>query len=198
MEKKAPNLLHNPLNARLTKRNKISSILTCSLLLVFVLYFNTSSAQEIKTQSPSQVYELKAFISTAKKNASVSRSKRNSNTENLEDLIFKNQASIYFYNGEVKSYGEKPKNLFTEIASVDKLNQANMLKNNIEIVTINFNTPTEANQFIDTNSFSSFKNLKYIYLVFNFPITEIKISNIIRNPNDKYSVFYKVSIGDSN
>ena len=79
-----------------------------------------------------------------------------------------------------------------------KLDQTAMLKNNIEIITININNESQANQFIDTNSFSSFKNLKYIYLVFNFPISQTKIPNIIRNYNDKYSVFYNISIGDSN
>lgn len=168
------------------------------LLLTFMFFCITVSAQNINTETSTNVYELKSFISTAKKNAAVSKSTRAKNTENLEDLIYNNQPSIYFYNGEVKTYGEKPKNLFTDLASVNQLNGTMMLKNNIEIITINFNTASEANEFIDTNSFSSFKNLKYLYLVFNFPVSEEKIKNIIRNHNDKYSVFYNVSIGDSN
>ena len=198
MEKKAPNLLYNLHIIRITKNNKIYHNLKSFLLLGFMLYYVSVPAQQIITETSPQVFELKSFITSAKKNAAVSKSTRTNNTENLEDLVFNNQPSIYYYNGSVKTYGEKPKNLFTDAASVNQLNQTNMLKNNIEIVNINFNTASEANQFIDTNSFSTFKNLKYIYLVFNFQISDEKIRNIIRNHNDKYSVFYNVSIGDSN
>ena len=198
MEKKAPNLLYNLHIIRITKNNKIYHNLKSFLLLGFMLYYVSVPAQQIITETSPQVFELKSFIKSAKKNAAVSKSTRTNNTENLEDLVFNNQPSIYYYNGSVKTYGEKPKNLFTDAASVNQLNQTNMLKNNIEIVNINFNTASEANQFIDTNSFSTFKNLKYIYLVFNFQISDEKIRNIIRNHNDKYSVFYNVSIGDSN
>ena len=198
MEKKAPNLLYNLHIIRITKNNKIYHNLKSFLLLGFMLYYVSVPAQQIITETSPQVFELKSFIKSAKKNAAVSKSTRTNNTENLEDLVFNNQPSIYYYNGSVKTYGEKPKNLFTDAASVNQLNQTNMLKNNIEIVNINFNTASEANQFIDTNSFSTFKNLKYIYLVFNFQISDEKIRNIIRNYNDKYSVFYNVSIGDSN
>ena len=198
MEKKAPNLLYNLHIIRITKNNKIYHNLKSFLLLGFMLYYVSVPAQQIITETSPQVFELKSFIKSAKKNAAVSKSTRTNNTENLEDLVFNNQPSIYYYNGSVKTYGEKPKNLFTDAASVNQLNQTNMLKNNIEIVNINFNTASEANQFIDTNSFSTFKNLKYIYLVFNFQISDEKIRNIIRNHNDKYIVFYKISIGDSN
>lgn len=198
MEKKAPNLLYNLHIIRITKNNKIYHNLKSFLLLGFMLYYVSVPAQQIITETSPQVFELKSFIKSAKKNAAVSKSTRTNNTENLEDLVFNNQPSIYYYNGSVKTYGEKPKNLFTDAASVNQLNQTNMLKNNIEIVNINFNTASEANQFINTNSFSTFKNLKYIYLVFNFQISDEKIRNIIRNHNDKYSVFYNVSIGDSN
>ena len=198
MEKKAPNLLYNLHIIRITKNNKIYHNLKSFLLLGFMLYYVSVPAQQIITETSPQVFELKSFIKSAKKNAAVSKSTRTNNTENLEDLVFNNQPSIYYYNGSVKTYGEKPKNLFTDAASVNQLNQTNMLKNNIEIVNINFDTASEANQFIDTNSFSTFKNLKYIYLVFNFQISDEKIRNIIRNHNDKYSVFYNVSIGDSN
>ena len=198
MEKKAPNLLYNLHIIRITKNNKIYHNLKSFLLLGFMLYHVSVPAQQIITETSPQVFELKSFITSAKKNAAVSKSTRTNNTENLEDLVFNNQPSIYYYNGSVKTYGEKPKNLFTDAASVNQLNQTNMLKNNIEIVNINFNIASEANQFINTNSFSTFKNLKYIYLVFNFQISDEKIRNIIRNHNDKYSVFYNVSIGDSN
>lgn len=198
MEKKAPNLLYNPQLMRLTVHTKISKTLKSLLLLTLMLFSITSPAQQIATSSASQVFELKSFISTAKNKAAVSKSTKANDISNLEDLVFNNQPSIYYYKGEVKTYGEKPKNLFTDVVSINQLNQATMLKNNIEIVTINFNNASEANQSIDTNSFSTFKNLKYIYLVFNFPISDDSIRNIIRNHNDKYTVFYNVSIGDSN
>ena len=198
MEKKAPNLLYTLNLSRITNDNKIYHNLRSYIFLVSMLFCVSAPAQQIISETSPQIFELKSFITAAKKSATVSKSTRPNNTENLEDLVFNNQPSIYYYNGVVKTYGEKPKNLFTSAASVNQLNEIDMLKNNIEIVNINFDTASEANQFIDTNSFSTFKNLKYIYLVFNFQISAEKIKNIIRNHNDKYSVFYNVSIGDSN
>ena len=183
---------------KLTNKSISNIRLKNFLFITFILFGFSVNAQQINTESSTQVFELKSFISTAKKNVSVSKSTRTNNTDNLEDLVFNSQPSIYCYKGEVKTYGEKPKNLFTDVTSVHQLNDINMLKNNIEIVNINFNSASETNQFIDTNSFSTFKNLKYIYLVFNFQISDEKIRNIIRNHNDKYIVFYKISIGDSN
>ena len=196
MDKKAPNLFYNLINIGL--QNKIFYKQESLLLLIFLISCFSMSAQQIATEKSAEVFELKSYISSANKKASQSKLTRNINTQNLENLIYQTQPSVYFYNGEVKTYGEKPKNLFTEITSIGKLDQTAMLKNNIEIITININNESQANQFIDTNSFSSFKNLKYIYLVFNFPISQTKIPNIIRNYNDKYSVFYNISIGDSN
>ena len=196
MDKKAPNLFYNLINIGL--QNKIFYKQESLLLLIFLISCFSMSAQQIETEKSAEVFELKSYISSANKKASQSKLTRNINTQNLENLIYQTQPSVYFYNGEVKTYGEKPKNLFTEITSIGKLDQTAMLKNNIEIITININNESQANQFIDTNSFSSFKNLKYIYLVFNFPISQTKIPNIIRNYNDKYSVFYNISIGDSN
>ena len=196
MDKKAPNLFYNLINIGL--QNKIFYKQESLLLLIFLISCFSMSAQQIETEKSAEVFELKSYISSSNKKASQSKLTRNINTQNLENLIYQTQPSVYFYNGEVKTYGEKPKNLFTEITSIGKLDQTAMLKNNIEIITININNESQANQFIDTNSFSSFKNLKYIYLVFNFPISQTKIPNIIRNYNDKYSVFYNISIGDSN
>ena len=196
MDKKAPNLFYNLINIGL--QNKIFYKQESLLLLIFLISCFSMSAQQIETEKSAEVFELKSYISSANKKASQSKLTRNINTQNLENLIYQTQPSVYFYNGEVKTYGETPKKLFTEITSIGKLDQTAMLKNNIEIITININNESQANQYIDTNSFSSFKNLKYIYLVFNFPISQTKIPNIIRNYNDKYSVFYNISIGDSN
>lgn len=168
------------------------------VLLLLVAFFNaTISAQVSSLNSPPQVMELKAYLTTLKSSNVNSRSTNNS-TQNVENLIYKVQPSIYFNSGEVKTYGEKPRNLFTDVRSLNRINNSNLLKNNIEIVTIKINSSNELNSTIDLSVFSSFKNLKYIYIVSNVSTTDKILSKMIVNYNEKYSVFYTIDKGDSN
>ena len=70
------------------------------------------------------------------------------------------------------------------------------MKNNIEIVTIKINSPNELNSTIDLSVFSSFKKLKYVYISSNTIINEFILSKMIRNYDEKYTVFYTIENGD--
>ena len=72
------------------------------------------------------------------------------------------------------------------------------MKNNIEIVTIKINSATELSSTIDLSVFSNFKNLKYIYIVSSVSTTDVALSKMILNYDEKYSIFYKVEKGDTN
>jgi hypothetical protein len=120
------------------------------------------------------------------------------NIQNVKSLIYNTQPSIYYFSGVEKTYGEKPKNLFTDLNSLNNLNSAISLKNNIEIIIIKLENTNQLNSTINLEFFSSFKNLKYIYIISSFDTTAQAIANMIEGSNDQYSVFYNVEKGDTN
>ena len=62
----------------------------------------------------------------------------------------------YFYQGEVKTYGDTPTNLYTDASSLGQVNNSINEKQNIEIVTIVINTESELNSGIDLVTFLNF------------------------------------------
>ena len=105
---------------------------------------------------------------------------------------------MYYFSGSVKTYGEKPKNLFTDIPSLNGISNADILKNNIELVVIKIKNAAELNSVIDLSVLSGYKNLKYIYVISGVSTAQENITRMIRNYEDKYSVFYKIDKGDNN
>jgi hypothetical protein len=70
-------------------------------------------------------------------------------------------------------------------------------KSNIEMATIKIKSATDLNRTIDLSQFAELKNLKYIQLVSSVPTTEQVITNMIRNNQGQYSVFFKIQSNDS-
>ena len=166
------------------------------LMLIFTLFSVSISAQveKIDVNAP-KIMEVKDFISTLKNKNSNARKSQPEKT-NLEKLLYDSQSSIYFNSGNVKTYGENPKNFFVDFQFLNKVSTTNLLKNNIEIVTIKINSPNELNSTIDLSVFSSFKKLKYVYISSNTIINESILSKMIRNYDEKYTVFYTIENGD--
>lgn len=171
------------------------------LLLVFALYSANISAQDSRATTPG-VMEVKAFIASLRGNDVVSRGSSSSSfspAQNVEDLLYKLQPSQYYYNaGAVKTYGEKPKHLFTDKQSLNGLNNPALLKNNIDIVTIRINSANDLIGTIDLSKFSNFKSLKYVHIVSAVPATAAQFSNMVVNADERLSVFYSVENGEKN
>lgn len=170
-------------------------ILSC--INIFAQSSRTSSTHEDET---TPVVELNSFLAppSGQLRAASSSAVNQINQQNVRDLIFNNQPSIYYYSGVEKTYGEKPKHLFTDLNSLGNLANAISLKNNIEIVTIKLNNVSQLNSVVNLADLSSFKNLKYIYFVTNFETTSEAISAMISGDSEKYMVLYKIAKGDSN
>lgn len=166
------------------------------ILLIIVTFYNvTISAQVSNLNNEStQIMEAKAFISNLKKSNQTSRNS-SSKAQNVENLLYKLQPSVYLKATEVNTYGENPTNLYVEISSLNRINNAAILKDNIEIVTIKINTLSELNSTIDLSVFSSFDNLKYIYIICTVPTTNITLSKMIVNYNEKYGIIYTIDKG---
>jgi hypothetical protein len=195
MKKPTQNLIVN------FKSNLISSQQLLSLtikkvlfIIVFSFSFATISAQNGNSVTPA-VMEVNAYVSSLKlieKNFPSSFS----NAQNVEDLVYKLQSSVYFNSGTIKTFGENPRNLYTDIASLNGISNASLMKNDIEIVIIKINNTNDLNSNIDLSLFSDFHKLKYIYIVSSVNTTEQNISKMFRNYDEQYSLFYKINLGE--
>jgi hypothetical protein len=174
------------------------------LILLFISSLNATaqrmSANDNDAESSVPVLELDAFLSAPSQTGRAATMSNVTllNIQNVKELVYNTQPSVYFYDGVVKVYGDKPRNLFTDANSVVNLNNAISLKNNIEIVTVNLDNPNQLNAPINLSLLSEFKNLKYIYFITSFEVTNSAIANLIQGDSEKYMVFYKVQKGDNN
>jgi len=171
------------------------------LLLVFLLILFNSinvSAQEQRstTKEEPKILERKNFLNELRVSEESARATY-SDAQHIENLLSKVQPSVYLFSGNAKTYGEKPTCLFTNVQSLNRLNDVAIPKANIEMLTIKIESQSDLNATIDMNLFSDFKNLKYLQIVTTIPTSEQIITKMIRNNEGKYSVFFKIQNGDS-
>ena len=162
--------------------------------------FCSSIFAQSKRSETMSVTEMNSFLSkpNVETSARIANGATNLNSNKVRDLITKVQPSIYFYSEDVKTYGDQPTNLFTDIASLNQVDNSIVLKQNIEIVTIRINNMNELNSTIDLNAFSNFTNLKYIYFISSLNTTSENIASHILNYDSRFNIFYKIDRGDSN
>ncbi len=195
MERNVPNQFNNHLNNFLLfGKLQIFIMKRLLLLLILAFYCANINAQEVRTTPSSQLMEVNAYLTYLRSSESTARN-LNTNSNRLEKLLNEVQPAIYFLNGEVKSYGENPTSLFTNSSSLREIATRINSKESIEIVTINLTQGVDLNSPIDLSLFSSFPNLKYIYILSNVETTGTVISNLIRNNESRFAVFYKVDKG---
>jgi hypothetical protein len=170
------------------------SIKRVVMLLIFSTSFINMSAQNGNTVTPT-VIDVNKHISSLKVIEQNSPSSF-SNAQNIENLVYKIQPSIYLNSGVVKKHGEKPTNLFTDVTSLNGIANTSLEKNNIEIVIIKINNSNDLNSKINLSLFSDFYKLKYIYIVSDVNTTELSIANMFLNYDEQYSIFYKIDKGE--
>jgi hypothetical protein len=179
-----------------------SKIIMLTVLLISSLNVvaQTLSASGNTGETVVPVVELNAFLSTASQTSRTSTVSNVTllNVQNVKDLVYNTQPSIYFYGDAVKVFGDKPRNLFTDLNSISSLNNSILLKNNIEIITINLDNPSQVNNTFNLSLLSEFKNLKYIYFITSFDVSNDAMSTLVQGDSEKYLVFYKVQKGDNN
>lgn len=171
-----------------------SNIKRIVFMFVFSLFCTPIFAQSENSVTP-KVMEVKSYISTlktAEQNSNLSFS----NAKNVEELVYTVQPSIYYYSGDLKSYGEKPKKLYTDIISLKSLSSADLLKNNIEIIILKIDKTSDFNSTIDLDLFSDFIKLKYICIESSQIVSELNIAKIFLNYDEQYGIFYKIDKGE--
>ncbi len=167
-------------------------------LLLFLIGYNGTFAQSMSGEQQNiAVNEIRTFISKHKTPSATSSRSQILDAQNLEELTSRVQSSIYINNGQMSTYGQKPRNLFLDVISLNQIDNLVSSKNNIEIVIIKINSVAELNTKINLTSLSNFKKLKYVYIVSNVNVTAQDISKMIVNYDEKYCIFYKIEKGDS-
>jgi len=197
MKTSVPNqFINHPNNALLFRNPLILMMKRLLLLIVFAIYGGAVNAQETRDAGAS-VMEVSSFISSLRSSQSTVRNATAAPLR-VENLLYKVQPSVYFYSGVVKTYGEKPKDLFTDFQSLSGLHNPAILRNNIELVTIRVGA-ADLNSTIDWSVFSDFPKLKYIYIISNVNTNTQLIARMAGNYNtEQYKVFYKIDKGESN
>lgn len=201
MKRHVPNdLINQPNNVLLLRNPLILMMRKLLLLLVFVLFVTNISAQEARGSSQG-LPEVKAFIASLKATEQTSRQATGSDfsqASSIEDLVYKAHDAQYLSGGIVKTYGEKPRQLFVDITSLSGLNNPALLKNNVDIVTIRINSANDLNATVDLSQFSSFKNLKYVHIVSSVTTNASNLANKVINPEERLTVFYSLNNGEGN
>jgi len=181
----------------LDKKKSMNIFTPLNVLITFLLVTTYSLHAQ---NSAFVVTEINSYLNTSN-SVSAKSTQLNKvdlvNRENIQNLTTKVQPTINFYNGEVKVYGDRPTKLYTNLSSISQLENSINIKNNIEIIIITLTSPEELNSNLNLNQLSGFKNLKYIYFNTNFETTPDNIANLVKNYNEKYSIFYRVIKGDN-
>lgn len=195
MEKSVPKLFINPLNNFLLFGHlQILFMKRLLLLVVLAFYCASATAQELRTIQGTQLMEVNSYLAYLKSSEVSSRTSV-SNSNRLEQLLKEVQPALYFLSGEVKAYGENPTSLYTDSSSLSNIASAITAKGTIEIVTIKMNQNSDLTIPMDLSVFSSFPNLKYIYILSTVETSGTVISGLVRNSNSKFGVFYKIDKG---
>ena len=202
MKKNNPNVLFNLQTNLLFE--KTSQIMKQKLLLILMLVAFCSSifAQGTRANKNETIVirEMNSFLSSSNIGTSARIANRIPavDTNHLKDLISNVHSATYFYSGEVKTYGEQPAKLYTDLSSLNRLDSSITLKENIEIVTIEITDKSQLNASIDLSNLSNFSNLKFVYFISSLNITSENIASHIVKYDNRFNIFYKIDKGDNN
>lgn len=200
MKTNSPNVLFN--HQVIVLLEKSSQVMKQKLLFILMLvsFITGAYAQGTRAASlegPIVVTDVNSLLFS---NSSMRTTSSNSSIDvsRLRNLVTQVQSSSYYFEGVVKTYGEMPTNLFTDLSSLSRVNTAIELKQNIEIATVRINSASELNSSIDLSVFANFPNLKYIYFITKINTTSANIASHLANYDERFNILYKIDKGDSN
>lgn len=114
--------------------------------------------------------------------------------ENLKELVYDIQPTLYIINREVKTTGEvKPLVGELEISDISTLYLKNSIFEKVEILKIRVLSPTQAKTILNIPLLADFKSLKYIQFVFSYSISLTSIEALYV-PDSRVAVLYSIEI----
>jgi len=194
MEATVPTILINPQSNVLLSLFKPQIIMKRLLLvLVLVCFCLPSKAQVSRDANPNPIMEVSAYLSSLRTNSATARTS-SSGLDHLENLLNEVQPAVYLSSGQVKTFGDQPTALYTDVNSLANVSSLVASKESIEIVTIRMERSADL-RTIDLSLLSSFPNLKYVYLLSTTETTANTLSSLVQNTDGRFVVFYKISKG---
>jgi len=194
MEATVPTILINPRSNVLLSLFKPQIIMKRLLLvLVLVCFCLPSKAQVSRDANPNPIMEVSTYLSSLRTNGATARTS-SSGLDHLENLLNEVQPAVYLSSGQVKTFGDQPTALYTDVNSL--VNASNLVssKESIEMVTIRMERSADL-RTIDLSLLSSFPNLKYVYLLSTTETTANTLVSLVQNADSRFVVFYKISKG---
>ncbi|MBS7786572.1 hypothetical protein KIH23_04625 [Flavobacterium sp. CYK-55] len=163
------------------------------LLLVLVLVCFCVQAKAQVSGNSGAIMEVSAYLSSIRSNTSMARTS-GSGIDHLENLLNEVQPAVYLSSGQVKTFGDQPTALYTDVSSLADANSLVSSKESIEMVTIRMERSADL-RTIDLSLLSSFPNLKYVYLLSTIETTANTLVSLVQNTDSRFVVFYKISKG---
>lgn len=173
----------------MNKSNQINRrILKFALLLVFSILFQFNALAQVSNSQKAKLYKLDNYILLNIPNSSLPSLART--------LVYEEKSAVYYYDATVKTYGDNPVCLFTDIANYNSINNSEIIKDNIEIITIRVDNISDFNNSINLSlPGSSYPNLKFIYILCTTECAETTIASSLINNNNSIVVLYKIEKG---
>ena len=162
-------------------------------VILFASGFTGMQAQRMSTNGTSKSpLQIDAYI---KSSASADSAKKQE-ISRMESLTKDLHSAIYYLTSGIKSYGDKPVVFFTDATSLNRLSASEVSKldvSAVEMVTIKVNRASDVTATIEAQAFSTFPNLKYVYVLSTTPSTPANITSMLRNIGPEYTVVYNIA-----
>lgn len=192
MESTVPTILINPKSNVLLSLFKPQIIMKRLLLVLVLVCFCVQAKAQVSGNSGA-IMEVSAYLSSIRSNTSMARTS-GSSIDHLENLLNEVQPAVYLSSGQVKTFGDQPTALYTDVSSLADANSLVSSKESIEMVTIRMERSADL-RTIDLSLLSSFPNLKYVYLLSTIETTANTLVSLVQNTDSRFVVFYKISKG---
>jgi hypothetical protein len=166
---------------------KITSIYLKKVITVLVFFVTLTGF----SQTDFRIIERNDFLTSIGN----SSTRNSANHDQVLDLMDGVQMSIYLTNNGARIYGQTPICLYTDIASLSLANSSDLRVDNIEMVTIKIDKPSELTSVIDLSTVSRFKNVKYIYFRVGFNFNLPQLRQLIKNCDPKCVLIYSIEKG---
>jgi hypothetical protein len=149
---------------------------------------NTTVAAALSNQKVQHIDVFRASISLN------NSTNTNYTLQRFNSLINDKNPAVYITNNTINSYASdtNPTCLFTNISGLVNINNASIIKNDIELITIRINTISELSTILNLELLASYPKLRYIYFLSSFTVTRNNIRNMLQGTNQNYSVIYNI------
>jgi Pyruvate/2-oxoacid:ferredoxin oxidoreductase gamma subunit len=173
---------------------KSTLLMTKKLLLsIMVALFVTSTLQ---AQEAGPVVHMDQFLASLTTQNSLAKSTKSELTKVL-GLLKDLQPTVYLTDGKAKVKGVSPTSIVTNVSSLGALTAVHSAdRESIEIATIKIGSASELGMPVNLALFSSFPNLRYIYIVSEVNSTADAITGMVQNNDPQYRVFYNILIAN--